>query len=214
MGADAYCQGAASPLRPARVRGSGWMELVAKCTAALEQDARTEEEAAAAQERRRAEKEGAEQAQAQSEANDYEARRQALLAGLKAGTVAPTNCAQWMVGQGLDRYRLQANEISRVAYRPPQGIGYFDAVIQQIEGENLLVRADDHLAVVEIDRNSKVFRAGELTEQGSIGVVGQQTGTRTLKRADGSALTVALVTPSCVVGAPDHLLDLAPVGAR
>ena len=92
--------------------------------------------------------------------------------------------------------------------------GYFDAVVQQIEGENLLVRLRDHLAVVMIKKESSLFREGDLTEQGLIGVVGQQTGTRTLKRADGSAVTVALVTPLCVVGAPDHLLDLMPDRVR
>jgi hypothetical protein len=214
MGPDAYCQGAANPLRPSRIQGSGWMELVAKCTAALEQDATNKEQAGAAQERRRAEIEQAQKTQARRESDDYEARRQALLAGLKAGTIAPKNCAQWMVGRGLDRLELQANEISRVAYRAPQGVGYFDAVIQQIQGESLLVRVRDHLAVVAIDKNSRLFREGELTEQGRIGVVGQQTGKRTLNRPDGSAVTLALVTPSCVVGAPDHLLDLALDGAK
>ncbi|MNY79440.1 hypothetical protein D3C86_2200790 [compost metagenome] len=51
-------------------------------------------------------------------------------------------------------------------------------------------------------------------EKGRIGVVGQQTGQHTLNRPDGSAFTVAVVTPSCVVGAPDHLLDLMPDAAR
>lgn len=214
MGPDAYCQGAASQFRPSRLQGNGWRELVDKCTAALEQDARKVEEAAAGQERQRADAERARNAQARKESDDYEARRQALLAGLKAGTVAPENCAQWMVGRGLDRHQLQGNEISRIAYRPPQGPGYFDAVIQQVQGENLLVRVRDHQAVVAIDKSSRVFREGELTEQGGIGVVGQQTGTRTLRRADGSAVTVALVTPSCVVGAPNHLLDLMPDSVR
>jgi hypothetical protein len=213
-GADDACQAAANPLRPGRLQGSGWMELVAKCTTLLEQDQRTKDEAAAAQERRRAEAQTAQGAQARKESDAYEAQRQALLAGLKAGTVAPKNCAQWMVGRGLDRYQLQANDISRIGYRAPHGQGYFDAVIQQIQGENLLVRLDDHLAVITMDKNTPVFRDGEIVEQGRLGVVGEQSGTRTLKRRDGSNLTVALVKPFCVVGAPNHLLDLMPDGDR
>lgn len=100
--------------------------------------------------------------------------------------MAAKNCVQWMVGRGLDRNRLQANEVTRIAYRPPQGQGYFDGEVQQIEGEHLLVRVRDHLAVVAIDKTSKLFREGELREQGLVGVVGQQTGTRMLNRADGS----------------------------
>lgn len=210
MGSDSWCGLAANPFRPAKVQGSGWSELVAKCTATLDEDERNKEQAASAQERRRAESERAKGAQARKEADDYETRRQALLAGLKAGTITPKNCAQWMVGRGLDRYQLQANEISRIAYRAPQGVGYFDAMVQQIQGEILLVRLRDHQAVVAIDKNARLFREDELTERGEIGVVGQQTGTRTLKRADGSAVTVAVVTPACVVAAPNHILDLAP----
>jgi hypothetical protein len=59
-----------------------------------------------------------------------------------------------------------------------------------------------------------VFRDGEIVEQGRLGVVGEQSGTRTLKRRDGSNLTVALVKPFCVVGAPNHLLDLMPDADR
>src|SRR3954466_3342821 len=100
MGSEAWCQAAANSLRPASVQGSGWMELVAKCTAELDQDLRIQDEAAAGQERKRAERERAQSAQAQREADDYEARRLALLAGLKSGQLAPSNCAQWMVGKG------------------------------------------------------------------------------------------------------------------
>lgn len=140
-GAEDACQGAASPLRPGKLQGSGWMELVAKCTAVLEQDQRTKDEAAAAQERQRAETERTQKAQASKQANDYEARRQALLAGLRSGKTAPQNCAQWMLTRGMERDALQANEVTRIAYRPPQGAGYFEGVVQQIQGEKILVRA-------------------------------------------------------------------------
>jgi hypothetical protein len=214
MGSESWCQAAASPFRPARVQGSGWIELVGKCTAVLEQDVLAEAQAKDAQEHMRAEKERAQQSQAKQEADDYETRRQALLVALKAGKTAPKNCAQWMVGKGLDRHELQAKEVTRLAYRAPQGVGYFDGEIQRIEGENVLVRIRDHLAVIAIDKSSRVFRESELKEQGRIGVVGQQTGTRSLRRTDGSMLNVALVTPACVVGSPDHLLDLMPETGR
>jgi len=214
MGSESWCQAAANPLMPAKMQGSGWMELVAKCTAVLEEDERNRVKAVEARELRRVDAERAQKTQARQESEDYEARRQSLLAGLKSGTVQPKNCAQWMVGRGLDRHELQAIEISRVAYRAPQGIGYFDAVIQQIKGQHLLVRVDDHLAVVAIDKSSRLFREAALMEKGRIGVVGQQTGQHTLNRPDGSAFTVAVVTPSCVVGAPDHLLDLMPDAAK
>jgi hypothetical protein len=210
MGSDSWCTAAANPLRPGRLEGTGWRELVAKCTAALEEDERSKEQAAAAQELRRAETERAQNAQARKESEDYEARRQALLAGLKGGTIQPKNCAQWMVGRGLDQRAHQGNEVSRIAYRPPQGTGYFEGVVQQIQGENILVRLKDHLAVVAVSKSTQIYRDGEIAENGSIGVVGQQTGSRALRRSDGSANTVAVVTPSCVVGAPNWLMDVMP----
>ncbi|PZQ78237.1 MAG: hypothetical protein DI563_00830 [Variovorax paradoxus] len=213
MSSDSWCQAGARPFMPARIQGSGWMDLVRKCAAVLDEDENNRANAVDAQEFRRAEIEQAHKSQARQRSDDYEARRQVLLAGLKSGAVQPQNCAQWMFSRGMDRYKLQTIEVSRVAYRAQQGVGYFDAVIQQIKGQ-LLVRIDDHLAVVAIDKSARLFREDAIMEKGRIGVVGQQTGQHPLNRPDGSTLTVAVVTPSCVVGAPDHLLDLMPESAN
>ncbi|MDP9880310.1 hypothetical protein J2W25_004639 [Variovorax boronicumulans] len=214
MSSESWCQAGARPFMPARIQGSGWMDLVRKCTAVLDEDENNRANAVEAQEFRRAEIEQAHKSQARQRSDDYEARRQALLAGLKSGAVQPQNCAQWMFSRGMDRYKLQTIEVSRVAYRAPQGVGYFDAVIQQIKGQQILVRIDDHLAVVAIDKSARLFREEAIMEKGRIGVVGQQTGQHPLNHPDGSTLTVAVVTPSCVVGAPDHLLDLMPESAK
>jgi len=209
MGSGSWCDTAIR--RPAHIPGSGYMELREKCAAALDADRFSQQSSAMQAEAERVAAERQRNNDARQRADDFEERRVKLLANLKAGAVAPKNCAQWIVGKGLDANVLRGTAVSRVAYRAPQGQGLFDARVLRIEGENLLaVVEEDHAVVIAISKSTVIFNEAQLRVGATVATVGTQTGTRTLKRSDGSTINVAVVAPTCLGASPNGLLDLMP----
>lgn len=205
------CSRAAARIRPGRIAGTGYLELLAKCEAEIERDIKGQQDAVRQAEQRRAQNERTRNDAARHEADDYSARRAQMFTDLKAGNRPPRNCAQWMIAKGFDSESLARNEVSKVAYRSPNGQGYFKAAVTQIEGETLLASVDgDHSVIVGITASTNLFNENQLKVNATVAVVGIQAGTRTLKRADGSEVTLAVVMPFCLGAAPAGLLDLAP----
>ncbi len=209
---SADCQRALSQMRPARWAGTGYVELLAKCEAEVGKDIAAQQRGTMQAEQRRADLQRERNSDAEKRADNYEAARVQFLADLKAGSKKPVNCAQWMVARGHAAPTLKSNEISKVAYRAPLGLGYFEARVQRIEGDTFLASVEDegHFVLIEVKRSTELFKANQLRVQSTVAVVGTQTATRKLTRADGSTVTLAVVVPACLGEGPHPLLDLAP----
>lgn len=80
------CQRATSQMRPGKIAGTGYLELLAKCEAELEKDMSAQHRVLMQAEKRRAEIQQQRNGDAVKRADDYEAGRVQLMADLKAGS--------------------------------------------------------------------------------------------------------------------------------
>lgn len=190
--------------------GSGYAELRGKCAATLIGDETARNAAVADAEQRRRQIEKDTNAAARAHADDFEARRVQLESDLIAKKRAPVNCAQWVLSNGLSAQTLRGNAVSEVALRAPTGLGRFTAQVEQIDGETLLVRTpSDQHAIILIPKSAQLYDDNRLRVQSKADVVGTQSGTRVLQRANGTSVKVAVVTAACLGEGPS-VLDLMP----
>lgn len=144
-------------------------------------------------------------ARQQKEAND----RTAIIAELRAGKRAPTNCTQYMAIKGYENPENLSAPVMRVAYQAPTGVGKFAGVITQMDGNTMALSGrvsgsvrneidppDNTILLVTSDTrviNGEGIQVGALVQG-----YATQVGKRTVKLASGQASTVAEIRAICV----------------
>jgi hypothetical protein len=142
---------------------------------------------------------------------DHAVKNYAALVALRAGRLAPKNCAEWFYAKGQDVEKLTA-PISSISLTPPKGTGKVTGAVMQISGRTLqiarfmpLVGIDyDAPAILLLGDKAKIFNGDKVRVGVNVLAYGSQTSVRNGQVPVIQVACIAAVTPTDQLNAIDQ----------
>ncbi|MDP3799769.1 MAG: hypothetical protein Q8R06_21945 [Polaromonas sp.] len=135
--------------------------------------------------------------------------RAVVVAELRSGKRAPNNCSQYMVTKGHNNPEALDAPVMVAAYQSPTGIGRFMGVVDQINDDTFVIsgRIPDLMrlafsppdnTILIVGKEARVFDGQAIQVGALVQGFATQTGTRTVKLANGRSSTVAVMRAACL----------------